>query len=150
VSQVRVNQTAIRLFLAGHAPARAGRNPLRRPAEQLAAQMVAKARRNASGEILRQRSGTLAASVVPIIRQDPVSGVFEVGVGSTAPYSDFLESGTTGPYPIVPHPPRRFLASRADNPDPLRNPQRSVEHPGIVGKHWLRAAVNSVIGRWPG
>lgn len=142
MSTVKINEQLIASFFRSR-----GRFTMRelRLVRILAERMAEQARRNASGELLRRRTGLLAESVRPIVRLDPLSDGVRVGVGSLAPYAGYLEHGT-GPHPIVARN-RRFLASRADNPDPLERPRRGVNHPGNEPKHWLRAAVMSVIGR---
>ena len=114
-------------------------------AQRLADRMAAQARRNASGQLLRERSGQLKDSVRPIVRTDPRTGATEIGVGSTAPYAGHLEHGT--PAHTISARRGGFLVSEPGHPDPLRKRMRSVNHPGFAAKRWLASAVASVVGR---
>jgi len=147
MSQVTVNHGAINRFFAirplgGTGFAGGGGTG---SARVLAQRMATQARQNASGGVVRSRSGILAQSVRPIVRETPI-GV-EIGVGTTVEYGGFLERGVPGQHIIAPRRIDRLLASAPGHPDPLRGPRRFVIHPGIPAKHWLRQAVDSVIGR---
>lgn len=151
MSTVRVNEAAIRGFFRNRTLGGGSFVGSERSARQLAFRMVVQAKKNASGDLLEKRSGQLADSVHPIIRVDPRGGI-EVGVGSTAPYADYLESGTRAheiPSKVI-NGKRRYLKSYPNHPpnrNPLRYPQVKVNHPGNTAKHWLRSAVNSVAAR---
>ena len=96
------------------------------------------ARENVSGH---SRSGALmeSISVDPIPTHEGLSA----NVGSNLPQGAYLEFGTR-PHPITPRNPGGLLISYPDNPDPLLQPQRSVNHPGNQPYPWLLPALESV------
>lgn len=144
MSRVTVNPGAIDRFFAARPLAGAGFPGLRTgSAELLAARMARVARRNASGQVVRARTGDLANSVRGIVRPHPRGGT-EIGVGTTLEYGAYLENGTEGQYIIAPRRIDRLLVSAPGHPDPLRGPRRFVIHPGIQAEGWLRQAVNDV------
>lgn len=109
--------------------------------------MVAEARRNASGQVVKGRTGELARSVVPILRPF-IGGDTEIGVGTTLKYGQYLEEGTEL-HVIAPRNIAGMLASDSSNPSPLRAPRRFVIHPGNDAKRWLHKAVFGVLRRTP-
>lgn len=86
----------------------------------------------------RRRTGTLQNSFRK--ERDVVQGVIAVNVGSDYPVAAYLEFGTN-PHPISGNP---LLASYPDNPNPLRNPQRFVNHPGNAPLPYLQRALENV------
>jgi hypothetical protein len=116
---VTVNQAA----LAGLLTARTG--PVERNM-RLRAELVALRATELIQQDLRARSGSLLRSVS--VDEHPTGGYRVFCNPDIAPYAGFLEHGTA-PHPITPRN-ARVLVSEADNPDPLRSPQRAVSHPG--------------------
>lgn len=138
-------------------PGKLGRVTLPR-AERVANRMAAQARRNASGAVLKRRTGFLAQSVYPIAREELATGDLIVGVGTTADYGKVLEEGGAPHHigsPIVGGRPLYLLRSngpnsKGPNPTPLLRPQVGVNHPGPTAKRWLTKAVNDIaILSWP-
>lgn len=145
MSVVTVNEFAVRFFFEQQALRGASLPGLDRSANRIARRITDAAKRNASGEVVRRRTGFLADSLEPIVRTHARTGALEVGVGSTAPYAGYLEHGTSGGYTIRPVR-TSFLVSAPGHPDPLSRPQRQVTHPGIEAKRFLQKAVDEVVG----
>jgi hypothetical protein len=122
-----------------------------RSAERLANVMERNAIRNATGEVLQERTGEVGRSVVKIVRPDPRTGAIEVGVGTTSQVGGHLENGTS-PHPITPTTGVKFLVSggprgKGPNPNPLHGRRRRVNHPGNPPLRWLRKAVDDALIR---
>jgi len=139
------------------APGKLGRQTLPK-AQRAASRVAAQARRNASGAVVKRRTGFLAESVYPIAREDFVSGDLIIGVGSTADYGKVLEEGGAPHHigsPIVNGRPLYLLRSngpnsKGPNPTPLDRPQVGVNHPGPTAKRWLSKALQDALVRhWP-
>lgn len=127
-------------------------------ARRLADRIAAQARRNASGEVVKRRTGYLAQSVYPIAREELTTGDLIVGVGTTADYGKVLEEGGVPHHigsPIVNGRPLYLLRSngpnsKGPNPTPLERPQIGVNHPGPTAKRWLSKALEvALIRAWP-
>lgn len=164
MSRITINEAAIESFFERGALAGAAIPGTNTSVERMANLMLRKARENASGGVVRKRTGSLRDSLEKIIRTDPRTGDIEVGVGSTAEYAKTLEYGSDKHnYPIdaknyffskgsgAARGP--WLISARDHPDPLvgrdgkRRAFKSVNHPGIEAKKFLRKAVNEVAFR---
>jgi hypothetical protein len=150
VSTVTVNTPNIQRFFAGRPLAGVGAPGLRTGnAERIAERMVRAAIREVTSTF-NMRTGELVASLVPIVRIDPRTGAAVVGVGSTVPYSEHLEKGTSA-HPITPKNVTYLMSngprSKGPNPTPLRRRQKIVSHPGNQPYGFLRKARDSAIGR---
>ncbi len=113
----------------------------------LKSEMVAEAARINVQANFRSRTGNLYNSIGIFPTETPDGLDVEVGTDG-APYGLVLELGAD-PHEII---ARRanVLESTPDNPDPLlgyrerRDPTR-VDHPGSVGKPWLKPALELVM-----
>lgn len=136
MATVKVNEAAIRSALSGGivgtGPRGRGGNATTQRARVLANLITAQAVKNASGEIVQERTGDLKRSMRPIVRETP-RGV-EVGVGSTIEYSQYLEEGTD---------PHEITIRRG-------RVVRTVQHPGNRPFQILENAKKTVLASWRG
>jgi hypothetical protein len=139
MATVRMNEAGIRSFfggnIAGTGPRGRGGGIGAQRARVLANLITAQARVNASGAVVQRRTGDLAASMRPIVREDPLTGRVEVGVGSTIEYSEYLEHGT---------PPHIIPVVRAGGT------VVPIEHPGNEAFEVLKKARDEVMRTWRG
>jgi hypothetical protein len=89
----------------------------------------------------RSRTGNLERSIglFPALTDDGLS--VEVGTDG-APYGLVLEQGSTDH--VIEAAVGRPLRSYTDNPDPLREAQLLVVHPGNPPRPWLQPALEAV------
>lgn len=98
--------------------------------------VLQRAQENASGGVVESRSGQLAASLQLQIQPGPAAVV-----STPLPYGLYLEQGT--PPHVIAARNARLLVSEPSNPDPLRQAQFSVNHPGFGPKRWLSSALEA-------
>lgn len=139
MASVTMNEAGIRSFFGGSiaagGPRGRGGGVGAQRARVLASLITAKARVNASGAVVQRRTGDLAASMRPIVREDPLSGRVEVGVGSTIEYSKYLEEGT---------PPHIIPVMRQGGV------LVGIDHPGNEAFEVLKKAKDEVMRTWRG
>jgi hypothetical protein len=99
------------------------------------------ARQNVQAQF-RTRTGNLQQSIGVFPRETPDGLEAEVGTEG-APYGLVLELGSD-PHLILPVA-APVLVSPPGHPDPLDAPRVRVDHPGSIGRPWLRPALEQVI-----
>jgi hypothetical protein len=105
------------------------------------AEMVAEQARENVRANFRSRTGTLEQSI-GLFPQETDDGLsYEVGTDG-APYGLVLEQGSTEH--VIEAAVGWALRSRPGNPDPLREAQQLVVHPGNPPRPWLQPALENV------
>src|SRR6516162_6987440 len=102
-----------------------------------------KAQDNASGGMMRRRTGLLADSV----KVEPVFFAGETGfsIGTERPEGYWLNQGTKRHViPKTPLEKDKWLFSAPGHPDPLLARHKSVNHPGTRPRPWLTDALEVV------
>lgn len=148
MSKVTINQANINRFFESRLRSGSGRGARGGGVERVAARMVAAVIAEAKKDFRTSggpgRTGDLIKSFRPIIKPDPRGG-FQVGVGSTLKYADYLTNGTPA-HDIRPRGKYR-LKSAKGHPDPLKRPTLLARHPGTKPNDFIRRGVNLAIGR---
>ncbi len=148
MSKVTINEANVNRFFESRLRSGSARSARGGGVERVAARMVALVIAEAKKDFHTSggpgRTGELIKSFRPIIKPDPRGG-FDVGVGSTLKYADYLTHGTA-PHDIRPHGKYR-LKSAKGHPKPLKRPTFLAKHPGNKPNDFIRRGVNLAIGR---